>query len=100
MKTQRLVTRYTRQHHPRPAETPSASPSHFWHLRSRLGRAVPIRPASAVSLSGYGMSKVSRRSRIQQRAAMLTIHRLTAGDGYKYLLRHVAAGDVDRRMAT
>jgi conjugative relaxase-like TrwC/TraI family protein len=31
---------------------------------------------------------------------MLTIHRLTAGDGYKYLLRHVASGDVDRRMAT
>lgn len=31
---------------------------------------------------------------------MLTIHRLTAGDGYKYLLRHIASGDVDRRMAT
>ncbi|WP_432877430.1 MobF family relaxase [Kribbella sp. CA-245084] len=31
---------------------------------------------------------------------MLSIHRLTAGDGYKYLLRHVASGDVDRRMAT
>src|SRR4051794_38385441 len=30
---------------------------------------------------------------------MLSIHRLTAGDGYKYLLRHVASGDVDRRMA-
>ncbi|WP_165556026.1 MobF family relaxase [Kribbella pittospori] len=31
---------------------------------------------------------------------MLSIHRLSAGDGYKYLLRHIAAGDVDRRMAT
>ncbi|TCO37617.1 conjugative relaxase-like TrwC/TraI family protein [Kribbella antiqua] len=31
---------------------------------------------------------------------MLSIHRLTAGDGYKYLVRHVASGDVDRRMAT
>ncbi|MGW6196997.1 MobF family relaxase [Kribbella sp. NPDC055110] len=31
---------------------------------------------------------------------MLSIHRLTAGDGYTYLLKHVAAGDVDRRMAT
>ena len=31
---------------------------------------------------------------------MLSIHRLTAGDGYKYLLKHVASGDVDRRMAT
>ncbi|MFK4087512.1 MobF family relaxase [Kribbella sp. NPDC020789] len=31
---------------------------------------------------------------------MLSIHRLTAGDGYKYLLRHIATADVDRRMAT
>ncbi|GAA2811764.1 hypothetical protein GCM10010522_31910 [Kribbella solani] len=31
---------------------------------------------------------------------MLSIHRLTAGDGYKYLLRHIASGDVDRRMVT
>jgi conjugative relaxase-like TrwC/TraI family protein len=31
---------------------------------------------------------------------MLSVHRLTAGDGYKYLLRHIASGDVDRRMAT
>ncbi|WP_432887800.1 MobF family relaxase [Kribbella sp. CA-245084] len=31
---------------------------------------------------------------------MLSIHRLTAGDGYTYLLKHVATGDVDRRMAT
>ncbi|GAB3930384.1 hypothetical protein GCM10029976_032100 [Kribbella albertanoniae] len=31
---------------------------------------------------------------------MLTIHRLTAGDGYKYLLQHIASGDLDRRMAT
>ncbi|GAA3598509.1 MobF family relaxase [Kribbella ginsengisoli] len=31
---------------------------------------------------------------------MLSIHRLTAGDGYKYLLKNVATGDVDRRMAT
>ncbi|MGW6278438.1 MobF family relaxase [Kribbella sp. NPDC055071] len=31
---------------------------------------------------------------------MLSIHRLTAGDGYKYLLKHIASGDVDRRMAT
>ncbi|MFI7067077.1 MobF family relaxase [Kribbella sp. NPDC050124] len=31
---------------------------------------------------------------------MLSIHRLSAGDGYTYLLKHVAAGDVDRRMAT
>ncbi|MEV0284106.1 MobF family relaxase [Kribbella sp. NPDC050820] len=31
---------------------------------------------------------------------MLSIHRLNAGEGYLYLLRHVAAGDVDRRMAT
>ncbi|MFG1626206.1 MobF family relaxase [Kribbella sp. NPDC049227] len=31
---------------------------------------------------------------------MLSIHRLTAGDGYLYLLRHVASGDVDRRVAT
>lgn len=31
---------------------------------------------------------------------MLTIHRLTAGDGYKYLLKHVATGDVDRRMTS
>jgi conjugative relaxase-like TrwC/TraI family protein len=34
------------------------------------------------------------------RRIMLSIHRLTAGDGYKYLLRHIASGDVDRRMAT
>ncbi|MFD7161478.1 MobF family relaxase [Kribbella sp. NPDC059898] len=33
-------------------------------------------------------------------ATMLTIHRLTAGDGYRYLLRHIASGDVDRRMST
>ncbi|NUR97930.1 MAG: relaxase domain-containing protein [Kribbellaceae bacterium] len=31
---------------------------------------------------------------------MLSIHRLTAGDGYVYLLKHVAPGDVDRRMVT
>ncbi|MFI6827557.1 MobF family relaxase [Kribbella sp. NPDC050241] len=31
---------------------------------------------------------------------MLSIHRMNAGEGYLYLLRHVAAGDVDRRMAT
>lgn len=31
---------------------------------------------------------------------MLTIHRLTAGEGYKYLLRHVAAGDIDRHLTT
>lgn len=31
---------------------------------------------------------------------MLTIHRLTAGDGYKYLLRHVAAGDIERHLTT
>ncbi|WP_275670127.1 MobF family relaxase [Kribbella speibonae] len=31
---------------------------------------------------------------------MLSIHRLNAEEGYLYLLRHVAAGDVDRRMAT
>ena len=31
---------------------------------------------------------------------MLSIHRLTAGDGYNYMLRHIASGDVDRRMAT
>ncbi|TDO27943.1 conjugative relaxase-like TrwC/TraI family protein [Kribbella sp. VKM Ac-2527] len=31
---------------------------------------------------------------------MLSIHRLTAGDGYTYLLKHVATADVDRRMAT
>ncbi|MEV0283505.1 MobF family relaxase [Kribbella sp. NPDC050820] len=31
---------------------------------------------------------------------MLSIHRLTAGDGYKYLLRHIASGDIDVRMAT
>jgi len=31
---------------------------------------------------------------------VLSIHRLTAGDGYKYLLRHIATADVDRRMAT
>nr|WP_272948567.1 MobF family relaxase [Kribbella sindirgiensis] len=31
---------------------------------------------------------------------MLSIHRLNAGEGYQYLLQHVAAGDVDRRMAT
>ncbi|MFI5696769.1 MobF family relaxase [Kribbella sp. NPDC051586] len=30
----------------------------------------------------------------------MSIHRLNAGEGYQYLLRHVAAGDVDRRMAT
>ncbi|GAA1719341.1 MobF family relaxase [Kribbella yunnanensis] len=34
------------------------------------------------------------------RVDMLSIHRLTAGDGYKYLLRHIASADVDRRMAT
>jgi hypothetical protein len=37
---------------------------------------------------------------IGTRGIMLTIHRLTAGDGYKYLLRHIASGDVDRRLAT
>lgn len=31
---------------------------------------------------------------------MLTIHRLTAGEGYKYLLRHVASGDVERHLTT
>ncbi|TCC48044.1 conjugal transfer protein [Kribbella pittospori] len=30
----------------------------------------------------------------------MSIHRLNAGEGYQYLLRHVAAGDVDRRMVT
>ncbi|MER7245819.1 MobF family relaxase [Kribbella sp. NPDC000426] len=33
-------------------------------------------------------------------ATVLSIHRMNAGEGYLYLLRHVAAGDVDRRMAT
>jgi len=37
---------------------------------------------------------------IRTRGIMLSIHRLTAGDGYKYLLRHIATGDVDRRLAT
>jgi conjugative relaxase-like TrwC/TraI family protein len=27
---------------------------------------------------------------------VLTVHRLSAGDGYKYLLRHIASGDTDR----
>jgi conjugative relaxase-like TrwC/TraI family protein len=31
---------------------------------------------------------------------VLSIHRLTAGEGYKYLLRHVAAGDVERHLNT
>lgn len=31
---------------------------------------------------------------------MLSIHRLSAGDGYKYLLKHIAAADADRQMAT
>ena len=31
---------------------------------------------------------------------MLSIHRLSAGDGYKYLLKHIAAADSDRLMAT
>jgi conjugative relaxase-like TrwC/TraI family protein len=31
---------------------------------------------------------------------VLTIHRLSAGDGYRYLLRHVAAGDTDRTPGT
>ncbi len=31
---------------------------------------------------------------------MLSIHRLSAGDGYKYLIKHIATADVDRRMAT
>lgn len=31
---------------------------------------------------------------------MLTVHRLAAGDGYQYLLRHTASGDVDRRMSS
>ncbi|MFC9689054.1 MobF family relaxase [Kribbella sp. NPDC056951] len=31
---------------------------------------------------------------------MLSVHRLTAGDGFMYLLRHIASADVDRRMAT
>nr|WP_238356302.1 MobF family relaxase [Kribbella italica] len=30
----------------------------------------------------------------------MSIHRLSAGDGYKYLIKHIAAADVDRRMAT
>src|SRR5690242_4230184 len=28
---------------------------------------------------------------------VMTIHKLTAGDGYTYLTRHVAGGDVDRQ---
>ncbi|WP_329000891.1 relaxase domain-containing protein [Kribbella sp. NBC_00709] len=43
---------------------------------------------------------LSLYGRLVGAAIMLSIHRLTAGDGYKYLLRHVASGDVDRRMAT
>jgi conjugative relaxase-like TrwC/TraI family protein len=31
---------------------------------------------------------------------VLSIHRLSAGDGYKYLIKHIAVADVDRRMAT
>jgi conjugative relaxase-like TrwC/TraI family protein len=31
---------------------------------------------------------------------VLSIHRLSAGDGYKYLIKHIASADVDRRMAT
>jgi conjugative relaxase-like TrwC/TraI family protein len=31
---------------------------------------------------------------------VLTIHRLSAGDGYRYLLRHTAAGDIDRAPGT
>ncbi|GAB2615036.1 MobF family relaxase [Kribbella endophytica] len=31
---------------------------------------------------------------------MLSVHRLSAGDGYKYLIKHIASADVDRRMAT
>lgn len=31
---------------------------------------------------------------------MLSIHRLSAGDGYLYLLRHTARGDVDGRLAS
>nr|WP_238357230.1 MobF family relaxase [Kribbella italica] len=30
----------------------------------------------------------------------MSIHRLSAGDGYKYLIKHIASADVDRRMAT
>src|SRR5207247_9682272 len=50
---------------------------------------------------------IAGRAPIQMRCApprrawrVLSIHRLTAGDGYTYLLKHVATGDVDRRMAT
>ncbi|WBQ04353.1 MobF family relaxase [Kribbella sp. CA-293567] len=31
---------------------------------------------------------------------VLTVHRLTAGEGFRYLLRHVASGDVDRHLTT
>jgi conjugative relaxase-like TrwC/TraI family protein len=31
---------------------------------------------------------------------VLSIHRLSAGDGYRYLLRHTAAGDIDRPAAS
>ncbi|TCC36495.1 MobF family relaxase, partial [Kribbella speibonae] len=68
--------------------------------RSRSVGAVWIGPLMAGPLSCHGSFVGSIRRRNLRWATVLTIHRLTAGDGYQYLLRHVASGDVDRRMST
>jgi hypothetical protein len=37
------------------------------------------------------------RNRAGEPVVVMSIHKLTAGDGYLYLIRHIAGGDVDRR---
>ncbi|MFI6678740.1 MobF family relaxase [Kribbella sp. NPDC050470] len=69
-------------------------------LGSKAARPVAIRPVSAQPLSLHERFGRSVQPPSSGRATVLSIHRMNAGEGYLYLLRHVAAGDVDRRMAT
>ncbi|WTL07552.1 relaxase domain-containing protein [Kribbella sp. NBC_01505] len=84
----------------------------FWPTRQRKHRhtsciqgagsapTVGIGQRSAHPLSPYAVLDEFPSPSPQLWIDVLSIHRLTVGDGYKYLLRHIASGDVDRRMAT
>ncbi|TCN27661.1 conjugative relaxase-like TrwC/TraI family protein [Kribbella orskensis] len=80
--------------------SPARSYRRSW--RSSCPREASTRSSGRPVLS---CSTPSRHSARRQHSAprsrdVLSIHRLTAGDGFKYLLKAVASGDVDRRMAT
>ncbi|MGW1341358.1 MobF family relaxase [Kribbella sp. NPDC002412] len=81
-------------------ETTAWIRAHLLHARLDPARGVAFSPLSAQPLNLHerpGESALLPRS---GQATVLSIHRMNAGEGYLYLLRHVAAGDVDRRMAT